>query len=50
MKKIIALLTAFAMIFAFAACGKDENEETQTTANVEQQGTAAENNVLVLLP
>lgn len=44
MKKIIALLTVFAMIFAFAACGKDEKpDEAQTTANVEQQDTPTEN-------
>lgn len=45
MKKIIALLTVFAMIFAFAACDNDNNvpEET-TTANVQQQETPSENN------
>ena len=48
MKKIIALLTVFAMIFAFAACGKNEKtDDAQTTANVEQQGTSAESNVPV---
>ncbi len=48
MKKIIALLTVFAMIFAFAACGKnDKPDDAQTTANVEQQGTSAESNVPV---
>ncbi len=47
MKKIIALLTVFAMIFVFASCNNDNNnpEETQTTAaNVEKQETPSENN------
>ena len=43
MKKIIALLTVFAMVFAFAACNNDKKpEETQTTT-VEQQGNLSEN-------
>lgn len=45
MKKIVALLTVFAMVFAFAACNNDKKpEETQTTANVEQQENPSENN------
>lgn len=47
MKKIVALLTVFAMIFVFASCNNDNNkpEETQTTASAEQQETApSENN------
>lgn len=48
MKKIIALLTVFAMMFVFASCNNDNNkpEEAQTTAaNVEQQETMpSENN------
>ena len=31
MKKILALLLAFSMLFAFAACGEDKAEETTTT-------------------
>lgn len=43
MKKIIALLTVFAMVFAFAACNNDKKpEETQTTT-VEQQENPSEN-------
>lgn len=43
MKKIIALLTVFAMVFAFAACNNDKKpEETQTTT-VEQQENLSEN-------
>lgn len=45
MKKIIALLTVFAMIFAFASCDNDNNvSEETTTANVQQQDTPYENN------
>lgn len=43
MKKVIALLTVFAMVFAFAACNNDKKpEETQTTT-VEQQENLSEN-------
>lgn len=31
MKKILALLLAFAMLFSFAACGEDKKEDTTTT-------------------
>ncbi len=43
MKKILALLLAAALLFSFAACGKDETpEETATTtAAVEEDATAA---------
>lgn len=44
MKKIIALLTVFAMIFVFAACNNNENpDETTTTANVQQQEMPSDN-------
>lgn len=38
MKKIIAILTVFSMMFAFAACKKEEKPEApQTTRNMNQQ-------------
>ena len=38
MKKIVAMLTVFSMLFAFAACKKEEKPEvTQTTRNMNQQ-------------
>lgn len=44
MKKIIAVLTAFAMVFAFAACNKNDNkpEETKPTETVSQQETVSD--------
>lgn len=46
MKKIIAVLSALAMVFAFAACNKNDNkpEETKPTETVSQQETPSENN------
>lgn len=45
MKKIIALLTVFAMIFVFASCNNDKNpDETLTTTNAQQQEMPSENN------
>ncbi len=46
MKKIIAVLTALAMVFAFAACNKNDNkpDETKPTETVSQQETPSENN------
>ena len=43
MKKILALLLAAALLFSFAACGKDETpeENTTTTVAVEEDTTAA---------
>ncbi len=36
MKKILALMLAFAMLFAFAACGGNTEEETTTTTAAEE--------------
>lgn len=46
MKKIIAVLSALAMVFAFAACNKNDNkpDETKPTETVSQQETPSENN------
>ncbi len=46
MKKIIAVLSALAMVFAFAACNKNDNkpEETKPTETVSQQDTPSGNN------
>lgn len=37
MKKFIAITTVFALIFAFAACGKKDDKSDLTTRNVNQQ-------------
>lgn len=42
MKKILALLLAFAMLFAFAACGEDKTSEETTTTTVENTEIAVE--------
>ncbi len=42
MKKILALLLAFAMLFAFAACGEDKTSEETTTTTVEDTEIAVE--------
>ena len=41
MKKILAILLAFAMLFAFAACGGNTDDTTTTTAPVAEDTTAA---------
>ncbi len=41
MKKILAILLAAAMLFAFAACGDKTSEETTTTAPAVEDTTAA---------
>ncbi len=43
MKKILALLLAFSMLFAFAACGEDKTSEETTTTTVEDTEIAVEN-------
>lgn len=42
MKKILALLLAFSMLFAFAACGEDKTSEETTTTTVEDTEIAVE--------
>lgn len=47
MKKIIAVLTVFAFVFAFASCNKDEGnkpEETQASQSINQQEGVSDNN------
>ncbi|MBE6771775.1 MAG: hypothetical protein E7547_06525 [Ruminococcaceae bacterium] len=41
MKKLFALILAFAMLFSFAACGDNTEETTTTTAPVEETTDAA---------
>ena len=42
MKKILALLLAFSMLFAFAACGEDKTSEETTTTTVADTEIAVE--------
>ena len=47
MKKILALILAFAMLFSFAACGGNEEPETTTAASVEESTDAPEDDAPV---
>lgn len=42
MKKILAILLALSMVFAFAACGSKDNEETTTDTTAEETTVAEE--------